>query len=107
MYAALLQHALNIVWTAAICLIATGVGKLALVKTGMKDSDSGESIIFSAAVGFAVLGYSVFILGICQALYPAVFYLFTAICVILALAGWLVAKKTRIEIALFTTNRIL
>jgi len=97
MYSALLQHAVNIVWIAVICLIATGVGKLVLARAVIRDSDSGESIIFSAAVGFAILGYCVFILGICQVLYPAVIYLFTAICALLALTGWLVAKKARVK----------
>ena len=97
MYTALIQHTGNIVWIAVICLISIGVGKLALARAHMKNSDSGETIIFSAAVGFAILGYCVFILGICQVLYHAVIYLFTAICAILALVGWLFAKKARIE----------
>ena len=97
MYAAFLQHAVNIVWIAVICLISIGVGKLALARFKMTGSDSGESIIFSAAVGFAIIGYSVFIFGICQILYPMVIYSFTCICAILALAGWLAAKKARIE----------
>lgn len=97
MYAILIQHTGNIVWIAVICLISIGVGKLTLAWAGMKNSDSGETIIFSAAVGFAIIGYGVFILGLCQALYPVIIYLFTGICAIPAIAGWHVAKKARIK----------
>ena len=102
MYGASIQHAGNIVWIAVICFISIGVGKLALIRTGMKGSDSGELTIFSAAVGFAIIGYCVFILGICQVLYPAVIYSFTAICAVLSLAGWLAAKKARTEFLLLS-----
>ena len=102
MYGASIQHAGNIVWIAVICFISIGVGKLALIRTGMKGSDSGELTIFSAAVGFAIISYCVFILGICQALYPAVIYSFTAICAVLSLAGWLAAKKARTEFLLLS-----
>ena len=87
----------NIIWISSICLISIGVGKLMLLRAGMKGSDSGELVIFSAAVGFAVIGYSIFIFSICQMLYPVVIYSFTAICAILALAGWLSAKRIGIE----------
>ena len=97
MYAAFMQHAGNIFWIAVICSISTGVGKSVLARAGMKGSDSGESIIYSAAVGFAIIGYCIFILGICQVLYPAVIYSFTGICAILALAGWHMTKKARVE----------
>lgn len=92
-----MQHAGNIFWIAVVCFLSTGVGKLALVRVRMKGSDSGESILFSAAVGFAIIGYGVFILGICQALYPAVIYGFTGICAILAFAGWHMTQKTRVK----------
>ena len=92
-----MQHAENILWIALICFISTGVGKLALVGTSVKDSDSGESLIFSAAVGFAIIGYCIFILGICRMLYPAVIYSFTGVCAIPALAGWHMAKKVQLE----------
>ena len=97
MYTALIQHTGNIVWIAVICLISIGVGKLALAWANMKNSDSGEAIIFSAAVGFAIIGYCIFILGICQVLYSVVIYSFTAISAILALAGWLAPKKVSIQ----------
>ena len=63
MYAALLQHAGDIVWTAVICLIATGVGKLVIARAVMRDSDSGESIFFQQAVGspFSGIVYSILV----------------------------------------------
>jgi len=93
MYIPLIQHTGNIVWIAVICLISIGVGKLALAWTHMKNSDSGETIIFSAAVGFAIIGYSIFIIGICQMLYSIVIYFLTAIFGTLAFAGWFMGKK--------------
>jgi hypothetical protein len=97
MYTALTQHTGNIVWIAVICLISIGVGKLALAWANMKNSDSGETIIFSAAVGFALIGYSIFIVGICQMLYSIVIYFLTAIYATLALAGWFIGKKRQID----------
>ena len=93
MYAAFIKSAENIVWVTGICLIAIGIGRLVLIRTRMKGSDAGEALIFDAAVGFAVIGYGIFILGICQALYPVIIYSFTAVCAILALAGLLAARR--------------
>ena len=97
MYTALIQHAGNIAWISVICLISIGVGKLALAWGHMKNSDSGETIIFSAAVGFAIIGYSIFVVGICQMLYSIVIYFLTAIYATLALAGWFMGKRRRVD----------
>ena len=97
MVTALIQHTGNIVWVGVMCLISIGVGKLALAWTRMQNSDSGETIIFSAAVGFAIIGYSIFALGICQMLYSNTIYILTAIFATLALAGWIMEKKLRID----------
>ena len=93
MYTALIQHAGNIILIALICFISIGVGKLTLARTDMKNCDPGEVIIFSGALGFAIIGYSIFIVGICQMLYPVVIYSLTAIYATLALAGWVMGKK--------------
>ena len=92
----LIHHITNIAWVAIICLISIGVGNLALFKVGKTIGDSGEFIIFSTAVGFAILGYSIFTLGICQALYPELIYVLTALFSILSIAGWYLAGKGRI-----------
>ena len=97
MVTALIQHTGNIVWIGVICLISIGVGKLALACAHMKNSDSGETIIFSAAVGFAIIGYSIFVLGICQMLYSIVIYFLTAIFASLAFAGWFMGRKRRVD----------
>jgi len=77
---------------------------LAFSKAHTVFSDSGESILFSTAVGFAALGYGVFLLGICQILYPAIIYAFTAISSILSLAGWCIGRKPRIQPPLQTKH---
>jgi hypothetical protein len=97
MYTALIQHAGNIVWVAVICLISIGVGKLALARTHMKNSDPGETIIFSAAVGFAIIGYGIFIVGIYQMLYSIAIYFLTAIYATLAFAGWFIKTRPRTD----------
>ena len=97
MYAALIQHAGNIFWILVICFISTGVGKLALMRAKIKKDHPRESIVFSVAMGFTIIGYCVFILGIFRMLYPFVIYLFTVICAILAIAGWRMAKMARID----------
>jgi len=97
MYTALIQHAGNIIWIALICFISIGVGKLALARTPIKKCNSGEVIIFSGALGFAIIGYGIFVVGICQILYPVVIYSLTAIYAMLALAGWVMVKNLGIR----------
>ena len=93
MNTALIQHAVNILWIAFLCFISIGLGKLTLAKVHMKNSDSGERTIFSAAIGFTIIAYCIFLLGICQILYPLIIYIFTGICAILSLAGWHVSQR--------------
>lgn len=90
----LIQHAGNIAWIVIICFISIGLGKLTLVKIQMENSDSGEGIIFSIAIGFAIIAYSIFVLGLCQILYPSIIYIFTGISAILSIVGWHFGKKT-------------
>ncbi|MCF8146356.1 MAG: glycosyltransferase family 39 protein [Deltaproteobacteria bacterium] len=101
----LIHHMGNIAWVVAICLISTGVGKLALSRARGRIGDSGESIIFSTGVGFAIVGYSIFILAVCQMLYSEVIYAFTALCSILSCAGWYIDKRYPIQPPL-STRRI-
>jgi hypothetical protein len=103
MDSAFIQHAENILWITFICFIAMGLGKLTLAKTRMQNSDPGETTIFSAALGFAIIAYGIFFLGICQMLYPMIIYIFTGISAILSLAGWHMGKRTWKE-ALFSTK---
>jgi len=95
-----MHHAGNIVWLVVIGLISTGVGKLALLRVNRRISCSGESIIFSTAVGFAILGYSIFTLGICQVLYAEAIYALTVLSSILSIAGWSLNRKARIRSSL-------
>jgi hypothetical protein len=104
MYVVLMHHVGNIVWVALICLISAGMGKLALIKVSRLIGDSGESIIFSTAVGLAILGYSMFILGISHVLYPKVIYAFTALCSLLSVAGWYIDRMSRIQSPLSATR---
>jgi hypothetical protein len=100
---AFIQHGGNILWIALICFIAIGLGKLTLAKACMQNNDSGETTIFSAALGFAIIAYGILLLGICQMLYPVIIYVFTGISSILSLAGWHIGKRTWKE-AFFPTR---
>ena len=103
MHTAFILHVGNILWIALICFIAIGLGKLTLAKARMKNSDSGETTIFSAAIGFAIIAYGILLLGICQMLYPVIIYFFTGISAILSLTGWHIGKRTWKE-AFFSTG---
>ena len=89
MLGALLQHTLNLLFLAGISLIAIGLGRLILCRAGIKVVSFGEDVVFSLGLGFGILSYSVFLLGVLQFLYPVALYILIGLCAILALAGWL------------------
>jgi hypothetical protein len=84
----LIQHIQNIFWICSSCFIAIGLGKLVLPKGRLRNCDPLERAIFSLALGYAVIAYCIFIFGICQVLYPALIYVFTAIIAVFSLIGW-------------------
>lgn len=64
--------------------IAIGTGYIILNKTKIAFSRTSEKFFYSLGMGLAVMAYTVFILGVLQAIYPAVIY---ALAVIFALIG--------------------
>lgn len=106
MYTILIQHLENIFWIAGIMFISAGLGSLAISRIRTIFIDSIESIIFSTAVGYAIIGYGVFILGLCQLLYPSIIYSFTIICTILAIPGWYLLTKSKFIFPSVTKNHL-
>lgn len=86
---AMLQHALDLFCLAAISLIAIGLGRLILCKTGLKLMSFGESVFFPIGLGFGILSYTVFILAAFQCLHPLAVYLFMGVLALLSVLGWI------------------
>ncbi len=95
----LLQHFINFVCLSGICLIAIGLGRLILCRTGMEFFSRGEYTVFSAGIGFGVMSYSVFILGALQLLYPVAIYILTGLHAVLSIAGWLIMRSSPVQIS--------
>ena len=85
----LFQQGLTLFLLAGLSFIATGAGWFFLRKTGATFSSFGEQAFFSAGTGLAIIGYSVFLLGIFQLFSPASFFILFIILAFLSLAGWL------------------
>ncbi len=105
MLGALLQHTLNLLFLAGISLIAIGLGRLILCRAGIKAISFGEYVVFSLGLGFGILSYSVFLLGVLQFLYTVALYILIGLFAILALAGWL-GFRCPLEIERKTTYKI-
>lgn len=78
----------NLVCLTAVILIIIGLGLLVAGRFGGLFSGFGEKVFFSAGFGFAIAGYSVFILGAFQLLNPSALSLLIVLLAILSLAGW-------------------
>jgi len=89
MFNTLFQQGLTLFLLAGLSFIATGTGWFFLRKTGATFSSFGEQAFFSAGTGLAIIGYSVFLLGIFQLFSPASFFILFIILAFLSLAGWL------------------
>ena len=72
-----------------LCLLAIGLGRLIFSAMNAKPASLGESVVFSSGLGFGVLSYSVFVLGLLQCLHPKAIYLATAVLVLLSVLGWI------------------
>jgi|GEM_PF-6733407 len=89
MLGALTQQALNVLFLGCTSLVAIGLGRLVLCRTGIRFVSSGEWAVFCAGLGFGILSYAVFLLCALQVLYPEAVYILFGLCTALGLAGWL------------------
>ncbi len=78
----------NLFYLAAIILVIIGLGLLVINRFGALFSGFGEKIFFSAGFGFAIVSYSIFILGVFQFLNTSALCFTMVMLIILALAGW-------------------
>lgn len=67
--------------------MAIGTGYIILNKTRIAFSGTSEQVFYSLGLGLAAMAYTVFMLGVLQAVYPAVIYALTAVFVLLGLPG--------------------
>ncbi len=86
---ALFQHILDLACLAAVSLVGIGLGRLMLCKSSIKFNSLAEGIIFFIGLGFGLLSYAVFVLGLFQCLYPEAIYLLTAALATLSVLGWM------------------
>ncbi len=89
MLGALTQQAVNVLFLGCTSLVAIGLGRLVLCRTGIRFVSSGEWAVFCAGLGFGILSYAVFLLCALQVLYPEAVYILFGLCTALGLAGWL------------------
>lgn len=79
-------------WTlfllAGFVFVTTGLGLLVSRKVAFFFTDFGELLFFSIGIGFGILGYSVFVLGVIQLLHPLAFSGLLAFLTILSFVGW-------------------
>lgn len=93
MLGALTQQALNVLFLGCTSLVAIGLGRLVLCRTGIRFVSSGEWAVFCAGLGFGILSYAVFLLCALQVLYPEAVYILFGLCSALGLAGWLMGRS--------------
>jgi len=86
---AILQQGLTILLLAGLSFIAIGLGRFFFRKSHITFVSFGEQVFFSTGIGFAVIGYSIFLLGIFHFLHSASLYILLIILTILSIAGWL------------------
>ncbi|MEI8172146.1 MAG: glycosyltransferase family 39 protein [Deltaproteobacteria bacterium] len=93
MYDVLLQRGLSLLFLAILFIMATGLGRLALGRFNNSFVTFGEQLFFSAGIGFGIVGYSVFILGLLQGLSTGLLGFLLVSLFLLSTAGWLGIKN--------------
>jgi hypothetical protein len=78
---------LNLLCITGISLVAAGLGIILLCRRRIVWSSAAECALFSGGIGFGVLSYAVFFLGVFQLLRPAVIYVLLGFLAVPALAG--------------------
>ena len=82
------QQSLNLFFLVGFAFVTTGLGMLVLKRVNVPLADLGELIFFSLGLGFAILGYSIFVLGIFQFLHPVSLFILLSFLTILSFFGW-------------------
>lgn len=88
----LLQQGLTLLLLAILIFLVIGLGRPALCKTNASFISFGEMIFYSAGIGFGIIGYFIFFLGLFQGIYFLPICILLILLLILSLAGWLRAQ---------------
>lgn len=94
MFDALLKQGLTLLILSGLVFLVSGLGRLLLSRINVPFMSIGETLFYSAGLGFGVTSYGVFILGLFDGFYPLPIRIFLAILLVLAVAGWLQAKDS-------------
>ncbi|MBI4632472.1 MAG: glycosyltransferase family 39 protein [Deltaproteobacteria bacterium] len=89
MHEALFYRGLTILLLTGLWFCVSGTGRFILGRTSLSFSSRGEELFFSTGIGFGILGYAVFALGLLELLLPLFLYLLVGLTAAIAVAGWL------------------
>jgi len=89
MQAMILQQSVTILFMTCWCLITTGIGRLCLSVMAFRFASRNESLFLSGGMGLVITGYTVFLLGVMNSLYPFSIGLMLTSLVLFSVVGWL------------------
>ena len=94
MQTTLIQQGITILFLTSWCLITMGVGRLCLSVTAIRFASRSEGLFLSAGLGLVITGYTVFLLGVMESLYPFPIGLLLTSLALFSVAGWLRPIRT-------------
>ena len=86
-------HLLQFVYLAGLSILATGYGLYCLHNASLSFVNRTEKLVFSVAIGFGALGYTVFFLAATQMLHPVSLWIIIIVYAVLAGRGWMTLIK--------------
>lgn len=89
MFEIFVQHTLSILSTVIWWLLITGIGLLCLGRLSIPITSRCEMLFVSFGIGLVIVGHSVFLFGVADALQPFWIACMLSFLAILALSGWL------------------
>jgi len=93
MFDVLLQQGLTLLILTILVFLVIGLGRLVLSGSNTHCISFGEMSFYSAGLGFGIVGYCVFLLGLFDGFHPLPIRLLLIVLLALSLAGWLRVKK--------------
>lgn len=90
----MLSHFLHLFYLLGLSVVATGYGLYCLHRTSLGFVTLAEKLVFSIAIGFCALGYTVFFLAATRTLDAVNIYIITGLFTLLAGYGWMTLVKS-------------
>ncbi len=84
------QHIVILTYLTVLIAISSGTGRILLPGKNELQITFGQTFIFSTGIGFAILGYSVFLLASLQYLSDLTVYILLGVLCVSALVGWMI-----------------